>query len=140
MTTIAELATTLHTALTTTAETCARATGAVQRQSKLTGATLVQTLVLGWQHQPQATLGQLAQMAGTLGVGITPQGLEQRFTSRMADCLEQVLAATIREVVVSEPVAIPVLARFSAVTVQDSTSIALPAVFADRWRGARPSD
>jgi hypothetical protein len=135
MTTIADLATTLQTVLTTTADAVARATGAVQRRSKLSGAALVQTLVLGWLHAPQASLGQLSQMAATLGIGVTPQALDQRFTAALAACLEDVLAAAVRQVVVSDPVAIPVLARFTAVTVQDSSTITLPAVFATRWRG-----
>ncbi len=135
MTTIAELAATLQTVLTSTADALARATGCVQRTSKLSGATLVQTLVLGWLHQPAATLEQLCQMAARLGVGISPQGLDQRFTPQTADCLEQVLAAAVRAVVESNPVAIPLLARFPAVTVQDGSTITLPAVLAARWRG-----
>ena len=71
---------------------------------------LVQTLVLGWLHQPEASLGRLSQVAAALGVGITPQGLDQRFTPQLADCLEQVLATAVRQVVTSDPVAIPVLA------------------------------
>lgn len=135
MTTIAELATVLHTVLTTTADTIAHDTGCVQRTSKLGGAALVQTLVLGWLHQPQASLEQLCQMAARLGVGISPQGLAQRFTPALADCLEQVLAVAVRAVVESNPVAIPLLARFPAVTVQDGSTIALPAALATRWRG-----
>ncbi len=135
MSTIAQVADILHRVLTTTAVAVGRATGAVQRRSKLDGATLVQTLVLGWAHRPQATLEQLSQMAATLGAPVTPQGLDQRFTAPLADCLEQVLATAVRQVVVSDPVAIPLLARFGAVTVQDSSTIALPAVFATRWRG-----
>jgi hypothetical protein len=135
MTTIADLADRLQAVLTTTAEELARATGAVQRRAKLTGATLVQTVVLGWAQTPQASLSQLSQMAALLGAAVTPQALDQRFTAALADCLEAVLAAAVRQVVVSDPVAIPVLARFTAVTVQDSSTIALPAVFATRWRG-----
>ena len=114
MTTIAEVATCLQAVLTTTADEVAQATGAVQRQSKLSGATLVQTLVLGWAHQPQATLAQLSQMAAAVGVAITPPGLDQRFTAATADCLEQVLAVAVRQVVASDPVAIPLLASSPA--------------------------
>lgn len=135
MTTVAELATTLQTVLTTTADTLARKTGAVRRASKLGGAALVQTLVLGWLHQPAASLGQLAQMAGALGVGITPQGLDQRLTAQTADCLEGLVQVTVREVVAVQPVAVPILQRFAAVTVQDSSTVALPAALVDRWRG-----
>lgn len=135
MTTIAELATTIQTVLTTTADRVARETGCVQRTSKLSGAALVQTLVLGWLQQPQASLGQLTQLAATVGVAITPQGLDQRFTRQTADCLEALVQAIVRETVVAQPVAIPILQRFTAVTVQDSSTIALPAALVDRWRG-----
>ena len=135
MTTIAELAETLQTVLTTTADAVARATGCVQRASKLGGGALAQTLVLGWLHQPEASLGQLTQMAATVGVAITPQGLDQRFTAPTADCLEELVRVGVREVVAVQPVVLPVLQRFAAVTVQDSSTIALPAVLVDRWRG-----
>ena len=53
---------------TTVADQAARETGFVQRHSKLSGARFVQALTFGWLGQPDASLGQLAQMAATLGV------------------------------------------------------------------------
>ena len=53
-----------------TAETTARQTKFVLRRSKLTGAVFVQTLVLGWSEQPEASLNDLAEMAADLGVAI----------------------------------------------------------------------
>src|SRR5439155_40299 len=47
MTTVPQLAQTLQTVFTTTADAAARATGFVQRRSKLTGAACVQALVAG---------------------------------------------------------------------------------------------
>ena len=41
--------------------------GVVQRERKLSGATIAQTLVLGWLHRPDATLEQLAQVAAAGG-------------------------------------------------------------------------
>ena len=84
MTTIPHVARTMRTLLTVTAETIAWQTGCVQRRSKLTGAGLVQTLVLGWLAEPAATLQQLTQMAARLGITITPQALQQRFTATTA--------------------------------------------------------
>ena len=103
MTSVPPVARTMRIRLTTTAETAARQTGCVQRRSKLTGAGLVQTLVLGWLGTPAATLQQLAQMAARLGIAVTPQ------------------------VIAAEPVAVPLWRRFRAVLVQDSTTITLPA-------------
>lgn len=136
MTTIAEVADAMQTVLTTTAETAARTTGFVQRQSKLTGPGFIQTLVLGWLQQPQASLGELTQVAASLGVTVTPQGLDQRFTAKAAACLRQVLDAAVATVIAAEPVALPVLRRFAAVVIDDSTTVSLPTALAVIWRGS----
>jgi hypothetical protein len=135
MATIAEVATAMQRVLTTTADTAARTSGCVQRVVKFTGATLVQTLVFGWLADPAASLSGLCQTAAARGVAITPQGLAQRFTAATAACLRAVLEATLTEVITADPVAIPLLARFSAVYVQDSTTLALPDALQDQWRG-----
>lgn len=135
MWTVAQLSATLQTLVTTTANDMARETGFVQRASKLTGAHFVQALLFGWLNNPQATLQQLAQMAGTVGVAISPQGLDQRFTRSAAQFLHRVLEAAICSVVVSDPVAIPLLQRFQGVYLLDSSTIVLPNALADIWQG-----
>lgn len=50
----------------------ARSMGVIQRERKLTGATLLLLLVLGWLHQPHAGSSALARFAGTLGVRKSP--------------------------------------------------------------------
>lgn len=135
MPSIASLARTLQPLLTTTAEEAAQATGCVQRRSKLNGALLVQTLVLGWLANPRASLGQLTQLAATLGVRLSPQGLDQRFTAATAACLQRVLLAGVQAVVQSRPLAIPLLQRFPAVYLHDSTTLALPDALASVWPG-----
>src|SRR5215471_4790723 len=99
MTTIPQVARAMRETLTTTADEAARATRFVQRTSPLGGATFSQTLVFGFLGNPQATLEELAQTAATLGVSITPQALDQRFTAAAAACLEQVLTAAISRVI-----------------------------------------
>ena len=135
MTSIAEAAAIIEHVLGEVAEQAGRATGFVQRRSKLGGRVFVQTLVLGWLQQPAATLQQLTQTAAGLGVTITPQGLEQRFTAAAAALLRQVLEAAVAHVIQAEPVPIAVLERFSAVLVQDSTTITLPEALAAEWAG-----
>ncbi len=135
MTTVPQLAETLQAVLTSTANTAARTTGFVQRQSKLTGAAFVQALVFGWLANPQASVEALAQAAAVAGVAISPQGLDQRFTEAAAAFLEQVLAAAIRAVVAADPVAIPLLERFTAVVLLDCSTIVLPAALAPWWPG-----
>jgi hypothetical protein len=121
--------------LTTAAAEAGRATRFVQRTSPLNGATFSQTLVFGFLGNPQATLEELAQTAAALGVEISPQALDQRFTASAAACLHQVLLTAIARVITAEPVAIPLLERFTAVYVQDSSTIVLPEVFAAQWHG-----
>ena len=140
MTSSVDLTQTLQTLLTTTADHIAAHTGCIRRCRKLTGATLVQTLVLGWLHQPQATLNNLAQMAATLGVAISPQGLDRRFTEQTASCLKAVLEVAVSQIIASDPVAIPLLQRFAAVLVQDSSIVLLPAALATTWQGCGSAD
>jgi Transposase DDE domain. len=121
--------------LTTTAAEAGRATRFVQRTSPLSGATFSQTLVFGFLGNPQATLEELAQTAAALGIEISPQALDQRFTASASACLHQVLLTAMARVITAEPVAIPLLERFTAVYIQDSSTIILPAVFAAQWPG-----
>src|SRR5256884_5297815 len=93
MTTVPQLAQTLQTVFTTTADAAARATGFVQRRSKLTGAAFVQALVFGWLANPHASVAALAQAAAVAGVAISPQGLDQRCGEAAAGFLEAELAA-----------------------------------------------
>jgi hypothetical protein len=135
MTTIPEVASVLRDVLATTADAAAEASGFVRRRSKLSGALFVQTLVYGWLATPLAGVQQLSRMAGALGVTISPQGLDQRFTEQAAACLQQVLAVAVQRLVTTDPVAIPILDRFTGVYVQDSTTVALPAELAADWPG-----
>ena len=77
--------------LTHTADEAARECGLVQRNRKLTGSALVQTLVFGWLANPEASYDQLAQTAGTLGIAVTRQAIEQRLTLEAADTLKATL-------------------------------------------------
>lgn len=136
MTTIPQVAAAMQAVLTMKADDAAHRTGFVQRESKMGGAAFAQTLVFGWLENPQATLEELSQTAATVGVVITPQGLDQRFSESAAQCLREVLEAAVREVVVCDPVAIPVLQRFGEVYLDDSSTVTLPAELAATWSGS----
>lgn len=135
MTTLPEVAEAMQTILTTAADIAAHKTHFTKRQSKLTGSKFTQTLVFGWLSNPQATLEELSQTAATLGVEITPQGLDQRFTQEAAECLKGVLDSAVNQLIVSDPVAIPILKRFNGVYLQDSSTIVLPDALAEVWEG-----
>jgi hypothetical protein len=135
MTTITQVAQAMQTVLTDVADRTARITGFVQRESKLTGAKFCQTLVFGWLANPQATLEELSQTAAVVGVKISPQGLDQRFSPVAAECLRQVLGATVEQVVATDPAAIPILQRFQGVYLQDSSVLVLPESLVEVWQG-----
>ena len=136
MVTIAQVSQAMQTVLTTVADSAARESGFVQRASKLTGALFAQTLVLSFLANPASTREELAQTAAALGLTITPQGLDQRLSERGAACLLEVLDAAAATVLAADPVAIPLLSRFSGVFIQDSTLIGLPSTLAHIWRGS----
>jgi DDE family transposase len=126
----------LRDVFTIVAEKAADESGFVQRKSKLTGEIFVQTLAFGWLRDPDATLEELAQTAANLGVSISPQGIDQRFSARAADCLLRVLEEAVTRLLTADPVAIPVLQRFpGGVCLLDSTTLTLPDALASRWAG-----
>ena len=135
MTTIPQLTTTLQTLLGPTADAEARKAGFVQRQSKLTGAKFTQTLVFGQLEDAHASLEDLVHTALTLGVDISPQGLDQRYTQSASAMLKGVLDRAIEAAIASDPVAVPILKRFTRVYVMDSSTIALPEALATIWSG-----
>jgi len=137
MTMLPQISALMHTVLTTTTEATAAALQYAKRpdRAKFTPSTLVQTLVFGWMADPKATVEQLAQMAGRLGVEVSPQAIDQRFTPATATLLQEVLMASIQHVVSADPVAIPILQRFTSVRVHDSTTIGLPDALTSTWSG-----
>ena len=135
MLTVADVAQTLQSVLGREAEDAARASGFVQRRSKLTGAAFVQALVFGWLADPEASREALAQTAAMGGVRVSAQAIDQRLSFTAATCLRQVLAAAATALLTADAVAIPLLARFRGVVVQDSTSIGLPGALAAMWPG-----
>jgi hypothetical protein len=135
MWTVTQLSTTVPTLLTTTADELARETGCVRRTSKRTGAHFVQALVLGWLNTPNASVPQLAQMAGTVGVPISAQGLDQRLSAAAATLLRRVWDVAVGHLVTADAVAIPRLQRVPGVYLLASSTRVLPNELAAIWRG-----
>ena len=132
---IPEIARAMRVVLNEVANEAGRASGLIKRQRKLSGASFVQSLVFAYLAKPAATSAELGQAAATLGVTITRQGLDKRFSEAAARCMERVLAAAVKAVVQAQPVASDLLQRFSAVHVVDSSTIVLPDSLAHLWQG-----
>src|ERR1700736_1988700 len=118
------------------ADAIALATGCVQRQRKFSGASLLHTLVFGWQQHPDASLEQLASTAATADVLVTDTAVDKRFTPQAARFLHAMLEEACSLVVqAAHDVPLALLRRFSAVILEDSSSISLPNALAEIWRG-----
>ena len=124
----------LQSVFTSTADLAARQTRFRKRKSKLTGSIFVQALTFAWLSKPESTLEELAHAVETLGVPISPQGLDKRFGPEAAALLERVLHDAVIQVISSDPVAVPLLQRFAGgVCLLDTTTLTLPAIFAETW-------
>jgi hypothetical protein len=131
--TIAQVAQAMQKVLTDDADRLAREVKFVRRQRKLSGSSFVQTLVFGSMSSPMTSYTDLAQSAAMVGIDISAQGLEQRFTKEAAQLLERVLARAVEQVVVSDPAAIPILERFQGMYIRDSSVVELPAELIETW-------
>ncbi len=132
---ISQVTSAMQQVLTQVANTAAVATGFIKRRRKISGAAFVQTLVFGWLANPESTYDELAQTAGTIGISITRQALEQRFGKPAAEMLKQTLDASVEQALATQPQVIPLLSRFNGVFIQDSSWITLPDELADVWPG-----
>jgi len=125
----------MQSVLTTTADDTGRLTGFVKRERKVSGSSFIQTLVFGWLANPSASLEELTQTAASLGLEISPQGLDQRFTKEASECLKQTLEAAVGTLIADHPVSIPILQRFNGVYIQDSSVVVLPDELSLIWLG-----
>jgi hypothetical protein len=110
-------------------------TGVTKRKGKIDVATFVQSLIFGFWQDPQLRLSGLAQIGGRREVHVTESAISQRFTPECANMLHRILQRLAEVRLESEKVDVPLLKQFSAVMVEDSTSITFPAELAEIWKG-----
>ena len=117
------------------ADQLARTTGFIQRQRNFSGADLAQAMILGYLQEPQVSTDGLTQILQRREVKISAPGLSEHFSEQAADFFLHLLWRLSAVQLQTEAVAIPMLSRFSAVIVEDSSSISLPNALAKVWRG-----
>jgi hypothetical protein len=132
---IAKVAATMQHLFGAMAEAVAPQHPVVRRRRKFTTASLAQTFVFGFLAQPDADEETLAQTAALFGATVTPQAVAQRFTDRTAGFLEALFRAASRQVVAAQGALAPLLHRFAAVYLLDSSTLALPDALRDRFPG-----
>jgi hypothetical protein len=122
---VTQLAPTLQAFFTETADATARETKFVQRESKMTGAIFLQSVVFGFEERPEACLTDLIGMSDDLGVSITKQGLHDRL-QRAVPFLGEMFEHSLRLFRHDLPLEAEVLKQFKGIFITDSTVITLP--------------
>lgn len=136
MSSISQVSELMQTILSNRAKALERETGFVSRSTaQLDGPIFSQTLVVTWMHQPDASYSQLRHTAASLGVQVSNQAIEQRFTEASVRLLRALLDEVVGQVISSDARAPELLARFNGVYLQDGTVISLPASLATPWPG-----
>ncbi len=126
----------LQTVLETVAELDGRATGFVQRASKVTAVLFVQVLVLGCWQERVTKLVDLVQVGRRLGVQVSIPGLNQRINGAAVRLLQAVLRAALTGGQQATVAGCAIFQRFAAVYLQDSTYVSLPAGLAGQLAGS----
>lgn len=135
-TSVTELGEILQKLLVEDANRIGRESGFIQRQRKFSGSSFAQTLIFGWQANPNASLEELCQSACQAGVDVSPQGLQERLNSQGAnEFLHRLLLRGLEYVVEGEAKPSALLRQFNGIYVQDSSKVELPAQFETRWQG-----
>ena len=132
---IAKLAETLQKVLGPSLDDLGRRSGVIQRQRKFSGETLLKMLVLTLFKSPAAKLSHYVGTAAKLGLIVTPEAVQKRFTPELVDFLRMVLGQVLETVVASQPVAVALLQKFTSVRIGDSTTIAIPDEYAKEFPG-----
>ncbi len=136
MTSVSQVAEHMKGILNERANELAKQADCIQRVRKFTGASLLQTLVFGWQQHPDASLEQLASTAELGEVELSDTAVHKRFTPQCAAFLHAVLEELSSVVVqAAHDVPIRLLRRFGAVILEDSSTVSLPNELAELWRG-----
>ena len=140
MNTLSQVPEKMQQILTTIADEAALETGFCKRNRKLAGSHFAQTLTFSWLENPDASYTQLTHTAASLGIPISRQAIEQRFTAEAAQTLKAILDAAASEVISADPQVLPLLEQFNGIYIQDSSWITLPDTLHDIWEGTSKKD
>lgn len=111
-------------------------TGLIKRRRKFSACSLLQTLVLTLLKEPQAKLIDYQKTAVQLGVSVTQEAIDKRFSRELVAFLRGAIEHALRPALVltAGPRA-KLLQKFTSVRIGDSTTVALPDEFADEFPG-----
>jgi hypothetical protein len=111
-----------------------RATGFVQRASKVTGAVFVRGMVLSCLQKPEATLGDMVWLCRVWGVEVSEAGWQQRIGEAAVRLMGVMLGQAVK---LATGAALPAqaLRHFSSVQLLDSMGITLAKTLREQFTG-----
>lgn len=139
MASIANVIEALQNVFGTQADKLGRSSGFIKRQRNLRGSAFVQGLVFGWLGNENASLNELRQAFGQVGVETSRQNIAQRFTQSASEFMKQMVELTLQTVITGQTQSVAALQRFGKVYVMDSTVIKLPDELVQLWAGIQGS-
>src|SRR5437660_11322303 len=83
-TSVSQLAEAIKSVLHNHADQAGVATGFIQRVREFTGATFAQTMILGQMQEGEIAMSDLATFARQVGVNVSAQAIDKRFTQKTA--------------------------------------------------------
>jgi hypothetical protein len=107
----------------------------ILRQRKFTAQSLAQSFILALLKKPRAGSSDIAAMAATLGVNVTPEAVDQRYSPVLQKFFRSLFERMTGIFVESDEKLAPLLERFSQVKLIDSTVLSLPASLAEEFPG-----
>ena len=108
---------------------------AVKRRRKFTPRSLAQTFILAFLKNPDASFEDISCMAVTSGIEVSPQAIEQRYSSDLESFFKLLFQDMTRFVIGSDESLAPILDRFSEVILIDSSSVTLPDSQEKKYQG-----
>lgn len=126
MNTIPQVAEPLQSLFGADAEEIGRRVGLIRRLRKFSAAILLKMLVFTVLKSPRPKTKRYVSTAAQLGTTITERAVEKRFTPTLVAFLRAMLERGLQKMVAAPPVATPLLKKFPAVYIGDSTTVALP--------------
>jgi hypothetical protein len=135
MSTIPQVAGTLQSVFGSEIEEIGHRTRLIQRFRKFTAVLLLKMLVFTLLKSPRAKNKDYVSTAAQLGLLITERAVEKRFTPQLVAFLRKILQGVLQKTVAAVPVATPLLKKFTAVFVGDSTTVLLPEECAAEFPG-----
>ena len=136
MATIAQITEAMQAVFGNKVDELARESGFIQREVVVNGIGFVKSMVMAFQGDKAASYSEISACACSVGMPITSQGIEQRFcrcsSQFMKAVLEHALAVKVKGV---DEQSVPLLQRFKAVHIRDSSVISLPEALKDTWKG-----